>query len=149
MWQPSERTRVHNGRRVIKNKDEGAPMPTRWEQMVPQQLRMQPDHRIYWTKRSSRFADQFNSATTILNQACLRRWLEFIGGTVPPKLSYATCYRDIPTVTPNPSRYWLIVDEDDTALAGYTNVAEAWFICLGAKQFNEQKLSLIYIDRTV
>jgi hypothetical protein len=116
--------------------------------MVPGRDRLNYKHKIFWTHRSRKSAEQYNAIAEVYSKPCLRRWLEYVGGRVPKTLSYRTIYSP-PSITPRPARYWILV-RDNEEVSCFTNCTEAWLVCIGQNIFNtKHKWSLFYVDRTI
>jgi hypothetical protein len=114
--------------------------------IVPGNLRFNINHKIFWTSKSNRTADQYNFIATHFTRPCYRRWLEFTGGRVPKHYPYLTPY-DPPTITPGPSRTWTLVRGTEE-IATYTNCVEAWLLCLAGNAMQpKEQWAVVYTDR--
>ena len=130
--------------RVSSNKA-GRPVPLAHQ--VPARERLDYRHRIYWSQRSKKSADQYNTIAESFDKPCLRRWLEYIGGRVPPNLRYKTSYTPGPFVQ-NPERYWVLLKGTEE-VSCFTNCVEAWLVCLSANYFlSGERWTIFYVDRS-
>jgi hypothetical protein len=120
--------------------------PLALHMQVGAQRRRQSDHAIFWSRASSRTADQYNSAVHRFQEPCLRRYLEFTGNFgAALGLSYVTSYSP-PAIQSKPTRVWILYRGKEQ-ICTFTNATEGWLVMLGLKAFeNDYDLSLCYID---
>lgn len=120
--------------------------PISHDLQVPRYARRTANHKIFWSSRSHKTADQHNSVVEQFTKPCLRRYMDFIGSDQRFKFDYITFYHP-PSITPTPERIWTLFD-GEWPLCCFTNVVEAWLTLLSLQTFGGMyELTLKYTDR--